>query len=135
MKTGQPILGLAVLGLIAGQAMPALPAFAGGGPGDVNSLEEKGTHFFGEVKDIAGFKPLEGARVKIAITGTRMFLVVLTDDEGRFRLEGFGKDVDAGKVAVTCSKDGYRAVEALSRHTSSDRHAPIEVECLMALGK
>ena len=57
--------------------LTAPPAIGGGGPGDIASREDSGTHFFGEVKDVAGFKPLEGVRVKVAVTGTRMFLVVL----------------------------------------------------------
>lgn len=113
----------------------ALPAMAGGGPGDPQSEQESGTHFFGEVKDVGGFKPLEGARVKVAIAGTPMFLVVLTDAEGRFRLEGFGRDVEAAKIKVTCDKDGYRAVETTHRQVGRRAASPIEVECLMASEK
>lgn len=110
----------------------ALPALAGGGPGDIMSHEDNGTHFFGEVKDVAGLAPVEGARVKIAISGTRMFLVALTDGDGRFRLEGFGRDVPADKVEITCAKTGYRTVEALHHSVSGGKSAPIEIECLMA---
>jgi hypothetical protein len=121
--------------LTASLALPVMPVIAGGGPGDVTSREHSGTHFFGEVKDIAGLKPLEGVRVKVAITGTRMFLVVLTDEEGRFRLEGFGRDVPAAKVAVTCDKDGYRVVEATHRQMGKTARAPIGVECLLSRRK
>jgi hypothetical protein len=113
-------------------AATALPAFAGGGPGDPSSRQDSGTHFFGEVRDVAGLSPVEGARVKVAIAGTRMFLVVLTDAEGRFRLEGFGRDVPAEKIEVTCDKSGYRTVEANRRQIGRHAASPIEVECLMA---
>lgn len=116
-------------------AMFVLPAIAGGGPGDVASRQHSGTHFFGEVKDVAGLKPLEGVRVKVAVTGTRMFLVVLTDEEGRFRLEGFGRDIPAAKVEVTCDKDGYRVVDESHRQMGGSARAPISVECLMSRPK
>jgi hypothetical protein len=119
-------------GLIA--ALPAA-ALAGGGPGDVSSHEDNGTHFFGEAKDVKGYRPLEGVRVKVAIAGTRQFLIVLTDADGRFRLEGFGKDVPAAKVEITCDKDGYRTVEAMRRQTGSRAASPIAVECLMVRAK
>ena len=109
----------------------ATPVIAGGGPGDASSREHSGTHFFGEVKDVAGFKPLEGVRVRVAVTGTRMFLVVLTDEEGRFRLEGFGRDIPGNKIKVTCEKDGYRAVEAGHQQMGKHPRSPIGVECLL----
>jgi len=112
-----------------------LPAAAGGGPGDAASRQHSGTHFFGEVKDVAGLTPLEGVRVKVAVTGTRMFLVVLTDEEGRFRLEGFGRDIPAAKVEVTCEKDGYRVVDESHRQMGVTARAPIGVECLMSRPK
>ncbi len=121
------ILSAAMLALA-----PALSAEAGGGPGDPMSRQDNGTHFFGEAKDIAGLAPVEGARVKVAITGTRMFLVALTDSDGRFRLEGFGRDVPAEKVEVTCEKSGYRTVEANRRQVGKHAASPIEVECLLA---
>jgi len=132
-KTGQR----AVAGGLVGLALAAAPllAHAGGGPGDESSRQESGTHFFGDAKDVKGFAPLEGVRVKVAIAGTRQFLVVLTDADGRFRLEGFGKDLSVDKVDVSCDKDGYRTVEALRRPASRAKGAPIVVECLLARKK
>ena len=121
--------------LTAALAIPVIPALAGGGPGDAASRQNSGTHFFGEVKDIAGLSPLEGVRVKVAITGTRMFLVVLTDEEGRFRLEGFGRDIPAAKIDITCNKDGYRVVEASHRQMGKHARSPIGVECLLSRRK
>lgn len=109
----------------------ALPVLAGGGPGDASSREHSGTHFFGEVKDIAGFKPLEGVRVRVAVTGTRMFLVVLTDEEGRFKLEGFGRDIPGAKIKISCEKDGYQVVEENHQQMGKHPRSPIGVECLL----
>lgn len=123
--------------MFVGLALCGAPfaAMAGGGPGDETSRQDTGTHFFGEAKDVKGFAPLEGVRVKVAIVGTRQYLVVLTDADGKFRLEGFGKDLSADKVDVTCAKDGYRQVEALRRHVSRSISSPIVVECLLARRK
>jgi len=129
MRASYLIRALATAALAGGLS---LPAAAGGGPGDPASHQDSGTHFFGEVKNIAGLSPLEGVRVKVAITGTRMFLVALTDAEGRFQLEGFGRDVPAAKVEVTCDKSGYRTVEANRRQMGRHASSPIEVECLLA---
>ena len=130
MKKNSLIRALCFASLTVVMAVP-VAVTAGGGPGDVTSRENSGTHFFGEVKDIAGFKPLEGVRVKVAVTGTRMFLVVLTDEEGRFRLEGFGRDIPGKKVKVTCEKSGYRVVEASHQQMGKHPKSPIGVECLL----
>lgn len=123
------------LACVVSTAAFALPVLAGGGPGDVSSRENSGTHFFGEVKDITGFKPLEGVRVRVAVSGTRMFLVVLTDAEGRFRLEGFGRDIPGNKIKVTCEKKGYRAVEISHQQMGKHPRSPIGVECLLSRRK
>jgi len=135
MKTSSLVYALCSAVLAVALALPVTPVNAGGGPGDVTSRQHSGTHFFGEVKDIAGLKPLEGVRVKVAITGTRMFLVVLTDEEGRFRLEGFGRDIPAAKVTVTCDKDGYRVVEVIHHQIGKTARSPIGVECLLSRRK
>lgn len=124
-------------GCLVGLAMLAAPfvAHAGGGPGDESMRQATGTHFFGEAKDVKGFAPLEGVRVTVAITGTRQYLVVLTDEDGKFRLEGFGKDLNVDKLDITCAKDGYRTIEALKRNVSGAKGAPISVECLLARQK
>ena len=131
MKSNHGVLALGFTVALALLALPDFPASAGGGPGDPSSRQNSGTHFFGEVKDIAGFKPLEGVRVRVAVTGTRMFLVVLTDEEGRFKLEGFGRNIPGKNVKVTCEKDGYQAVETSHQQMGRHPRSPIGVECLL----
>lgn len=118
---------------LAALALACIPvsAGAGGGPGESTGERTPGTHFFGDAKDIKGMSPLEGVTVKIRIAGTRLLLLVLTGPEGGFRLEGFGRTVNADKVDVTCSKPGYRMIRALRQRVPGGSDAPIEIECLM----
>jgi hypothetical protein len=94
-------------------------------------IDQYGTPYFGEAKDIKGMAPLEGVRFKAQVRGTMRFFLITTDDEGRFRRNGLGNDVDSETVEVTCEKSGYRTVDLQRRRTSAKRNAPVEVECLM----
>lgn len=94
-------------------------------------IAQYGTPYFGDAKDIKGLVPLPEVRFKMQVKGTYRMVLIATDDEGRFRRNGLGSDVDSNTVEITCTKDGYRTVELLRRRTSSKPNAPVEVECLM----
>jgi hypothetical protein len=94
-------------------------------------IAQYGTPYFGEAKDVKGLAPLADVRFKMQVKGTYRMVLIGTDDEGRFRRNGLGNDVNSDNVEITCSKDGYRTVDLLRRRTSSKRNAPVEVECLM----
>ena len=114
--------------------MSLLPGHAFGGGLEMEGGEDDHDHgapFFGEAKDVQGMKPVYGVQVKAEVTGRRFTLFVNTNDEGRFKLPGFGKDVDPENVAVTCKKDGYRTIEVVRRRLSSAADSPVEVECLL----
>jgi hypothetical protein len=96
-----------------------------------SDIAEHGTPYFGEAKNIKGLHPLEGVRFKAQLKGTFRFFVITTDDEGRFRRNGLGPDVNSDDVDVTCEKDGFGTVDLLRRRTSDKKNAPVEVECLM----
>jgi hypothetical protein len=111
----------------------AAPCAARAGEADFNEsdIAEFGTPYFGEAKDIKGLQPIEGVRFKAQLKSTFRFFLISTDDEGRFRRNGLGTDVNSDDVEVTCEKEGYRTVDLLRRRTSDKRNAPVEVECLM----
>jgi hypothetical protein len=111
----------------------ALPKAALAGEADFQeaNIAEFGTPYFGDAKDVKGLTPIEGVRFKAQLKGTYRFFLISTDDEGRFRRDGLGADVNYDNVEITCEKDGYRTVDLLRRRTSSKRNAPVEVECLM----
>jgi hypothetical protein len=94
-------------------------------------IAQYGTPYFGEAKDVKGLVPLADVRFKMQVKGTLRMVLIGTDDEGRFRRNGLGNDVDSENVEITCAKDGYRTIDVLRRRTSSKRNAPVEVECLM----
>lgn len=125
-------LALLACGLAAGLALAlAIPALAGEDEPDPDDTQEHGAPYFGDVKDIDGLAPIPDARVKVQLRGTYRFIILQSDEEGRFRRSGLGVDVDANKVEVVCEKSGYRAVDVLQRRLSREKFAAVEVECLM----
>lgn len=109
----------------------AMPAYAGDGTYEPDDTEEHGAPFFGEVKDIRTFDPVQGVLIRMQLRGTQQFIVFHSDGDGRFRRPGLGPEVDPDKVDVTCEKPGYRSVDVIRRRVSSAKDAPVEVECLM----
>jgi hypothetical protein len=117
---------------VLGLAFLAMPAFAGEAEFEPADIHEHGNPYFGEAKDIKGLSPLENVRIKVRVKGTMRFFIVQTDEEGRFRKNGLGLDVDPEKNEYTCEKDGFRTVDVMHRKLSSAKLAPIEIECLLA---
>ncbi len=113
-------------------ALPSGMAFAGGS--DLEGAEddhELGASYFGEAKDIKGLKPLEGVRISAQRKGTPLPVFASTDEDGRFRIPGFGKEVNSDDVAVNCAKNGWRLVDLARRRVGKDADSPVEIECLM----
>jgi hypothetical protein len=108
------------------------PAVAGEADFEPADIHEHGNPYFGEAKDIKGLNPVENARIKVQVKGTQRFFIVQTDEEGRFRRNGLGLDVDPEKVEFFCEKDGFRTVEVMHRKMSAAKLSPIEIECLLA---
>jgi hypothetical protein len=121
--------------LVLGALAVPLAAWAGEADFNESDIAEFGTPYFGEAKDIKGLTPIEGVRFKAQLKGTQRFFLISTDDEGHFRRNGLGTDVNSDNVEVTCEKEGYRTVDLLRRRTSDKRNAPVEVECLMEKAK
>jgi hypothetical protein len=109
------------------------PAFAGGDDlyGDT---EGHLPQFVGIARDVKTFKPIPGMRVIANLKTTRAGMITYSDDEGRFRIEGFVDGFDAGAVDISCTKPGYKPVNVIRRKISADPAAPIEVECLNERG-
>ncbi len=112
-----------------------MPALAGEADFEPADIHEHGNPFFGEAKDIKSFGPVADVRIKVQVKGTFRFVIVQTDDEGRFRRNGLGPDVNADNVEFTCEKNGYRTVEVMHRRLSNAKFSPVEIECLLEKNK
>jgi hypothetical protein len=92
--------------------------------------KENGGPFFGEARDVRGFRPLEGVRIRAQLKGQPLPVFVDTNDEGRFSLRGFGKGVDPANVDIKCELAGYNLIDLSRRRVSKDVDAATEIECL-----
>ncbi len=107
-------------------------AFAGGsGLDGFDEDEDRGSPFFGEVKDIKSGKSVEDARVVAELSSGGASLVTRSDAEGRYRIAGFGKDINPDDVIISCTKEGYKSIDTIRNRLSNDPNAPIEVDCLI----
>ncbi|MBV8165794.1 MAG: hypothetical protein JO021_03300 [Alphaproteobacteria bacterium] len=111
--------------------LAALPARAGEADFEPADIHEHGVPYFGEAKDIKGLTPLANVRIRVQVKGTKRFFIVQTDEEGRFRRNGLGLDVDPANVEFFCDKTGFKTVEVLHRRLSGGNLSPIEIECLL----
>ncbi len=113
-------------------SLSATLAWAGGSDlegGDDD--HELGAYYFGEVKDIKGLQPLEGVRITAQKKGTMLPVMASSDGDGRFKIPGFGKDVNSDDIIVSCARAGWKLLDLTRRKMSKEDDAPVEVECLM----
>jgi|SRR4051812_26690449 hypothetical protein len=111
--------------------LAALPARAGEADFEPADIHEHGAPYFGEAKDIKGLAPLPDVRIRVQVKGTKRFFIVQTDEDGRFRRNGLGLDVDPANVEFFCDKTGFKTVEVLHRRMSGAKLSPVEIECLL----
>ena len=104
------------------------PVWAGGDQPDIHDQED-GLAFFGFVKDNTG-KTIRDAKVTADIKGLGS-VVARTDATGVYKLPGFGKNITANRVSISCSKDGYKQIRTLTRPPRDKKAATVEVECTM----
>jgi len=109
----------------------AIPAFGGEAEFTAEDIHEHGPPYFGEAKDIKGLRPLQDVHIKVQVKGTKRFFIVQTDEDGRFRRNGLGTDVDPVNVEYSCEKNGFRTIEVMHRRLSSAKFSPVEIECLL----
>ncbi len=104
-------------------------AWSGGGEGfGPDEQEEAGHPYFGWVKDRDG-NPIPEAKLTVEIkSGT---VILRANDEGHFRVVGFGASVNPDDVKFACSKEGYKQYAATKQVTSDGPTAPVEVDCIM----
>jgi hypothetical protein len=90
---------------------------------------ENGPSFFGEAKQVGNLRPVQNVQVSAALGERRM--TTYTNDEGSFKIPGFGRETVADSVTISCSKNGYRTLDVSRRRLSSADDAPVMIECLL----
>jgi hypothetical protein len=90
---------------------------------------DNGPSFFGEAKEVGSLRSLQNVQVRAEL-GDR-WISTYTNDEGSFKIPGFGKETAPDSIAITCSKQGYRTLDISRRRLSSAADAPVVIECLM----
>jgi len=130
MKLAIPRSGSA-LPLAAGLLLAlAGPAWPGGSSDEPDVHEDNGPSYFGFVKETGG-KAIPDAKVTADIKG-RGTVITRTNAAGSYKLPGFGKEITPEKVAISCSKDGYRQTRVLRRPPPAKKAATaVETECTM----
>jgi hypothetical protein len=91
--------------------------------------EDNGPSFFGEAKEVGTLRPMQNVQVKAELGGQQVS--TFTNDEGSFKIPGFGKETVADSVTVTCAKQGYRTIDMSRRRLSGAADAPVVIECLL----
>ena len=139
MITGTPRIParrtLASLCLAGLAALHVVPVAANGhlffGEGAA-ARELNGAPFFGFVRDRAG-RGIAEAQVTIESAEAQTRLVVQTDALGHYFFAGFRPEIDPRKVALSCSKSGYRFVRKVPRPPIGQvtDKTPIEINCLL----
>lgn len=105
-------------------------AWAGGESGPDDHVHDDGPNFFGFVKDTTG-KTIRDAKVTADIKG-RPSVVARTNAAGAYRIPGFGKDISANNVTISCVKEGYKQTKTLLKtRPSKTPPTAIEIECTM----
>jgi hypothetical protein len=138
MRIDSSLLGLggALACMFAANVTISTPASANGGDffeemmANFHDNSDDGVPYFGFVRDAKG-KVIPEATIS-AKTPTGSTFVVQADSRGHYRIPGFSKRVDATKVVVTCSKEGYKLVARDRRVMRSHPNAPVETNCVLA---
>lgn len=120
-----------MLGRLLIALLLATPLQAGEADFEPDDIHEHGAPYFGDAKDIKGLTPLADVQIKVQVKGTRQFIVVQTDAEGRFRRNGLGTHIDPANLEFTCEKRGFRTVDVMHRRLSGAKFSPVEIECLL----
>jgi len=107
------------------------PVWAGGSDDEApDAHQDNGPSYFGFVKDQSG-KPVPDAKVTAEIKG-RGSVITRTNGAGIYKLPGFGKEVTANNVAISCSKEGYKYARSITRTAPSKTPlSAVEVLCTM----
>ena len=131
MKSIASSLGRAILWTALCLLTMSSPAWAGGSDAEApDAPQDNGPSYFGFVKDQSG-KRVADAKGTAEIKG-RGSVITRTNGAGIYKLPGFGKEITANNVAISCTKEGYKHTRSITRSAPSKTPlSAIEVLCTM----
>jgi hypothetical protein len=127
MVRWNPLVSRMILICFAAAMVSSSQSYAGEAVSEKD--EDNGPSFFGEAKEVGTLRPMQNVQVKAELGQQQV--ATFTNDEGSFKIPGFGKDTVADSVTVTCAKQGYRTIDMSRRRLSSAADAPVVIECLL----
>jgi hypothetical protein len=128
MLRWNPIRSRAILVCCAVAMLSPSITLAGEAVSERDELDN-GPSFFGEAKEVGSLRPMQNVQVRAEVGERR--ISTYTNDEGSFKIPGFGKETAADSVTITCAKEGYRALDISRSRLSSAADAPVVIECLL----
>src|ERR1700722_9215337 len=128
MLRWNPVLSRAILVCFAVAVLSPSITHAGEAVSERDELDN-GPSFFGEAKEVGSLRPMQNVQVRAEVGERR--ISTYTNDEGFFKIPGFGKETAADSITITCAKEGYRTLNFSSSCLSSAADAPVVIECLL----
>jgi hypothetical protein len=128
MLQWNPVISRVILVCFAVAMLSSPISYAGEAVSERDELNN-GPSFFGEAKEVGSLRPVQSVQVRAEVGERR--ISTYTNDEGSFKIPGFGKETAADSVTITCAKQGYRTLDISRRRLSSAADAPVVIECLL----
>jgi hypothetical protein len=116
-----------IVGVVVVAALAA-PAWAGGEGFADEEEEHAGPKYLGYVRDRRG-EGIVDAKVTVELkVGT---VILRSDQDGQFKVSGFGPNVDPQDVKFSCSKEGLKEFAISKQVTGEGATAVVEVNCIL----
>jgi hypothetical protein len=97
---------------------------------DPDQDENAGPPFIGIVRDRSG-SPVGDAKITVTVKIFNSSLILRSDADGHFTVNGFDKSVSPDDVEIACSKDGYTQFAEARRPWNGDPKQSVQVTCVL----